>query len=327
MSTILDSLSRDTFDPLPTPDTADGAPRRVGVEIEFGNLDEGKAAALARDILGGELAQNDAHDYTLTGSEIGEVQIYLDTALRKKADGKLADMALEGARAVVPVEIVTAPLKPSELPRLTKLNEALVNAGAQGSDGSLFYGFGVHFNPEVADPSAAHILPVLQAFALLEPWLRSADPIDPSRRLLPFTDSYPTGLVDALSKAEGWSMDRVIDLYLDLTPSRNRGLDMLPLFMSLDEARVAPALPAETAVSARPTYHYRLPDCRIGSADWSLAYEWNKWVLVERVAADASLLAELCAKWQDHQAHILEGSEAWAKTVEQTLAPMLEGAQ
>lgn len=40
-------------------------------------------------------------------------------------------------------------------------------------------------------------------------------------------------------------------------------------------------------VKARPAYHYRLPNCLIDEPDWRLAREWNTWVAVERLAADA----------------------------------------
>lgn len=80
---------------------------------------------------------------------------------------------------------------------------------------------------------------------------------------------------------------RLIDDYLRLTPTRNRPLDLLPLFAHIDEDRVMSA-PVETRlVNPRPAFHYRLPDCRIDDPGWSLALAWDHWVAIERLAADS----------------------------------------
>jgi hypothetical protein len=39
-------------------------------------------------------------------------------------------------------------------------------------------------------------------------------------------------------------------------------------------------------VKPRPAFHYRLPNCMVDEADWTLAEEWNRWVVVERLAYD-----------------------------------------
>ena len=99
--------------------------------------------------------------------------------------------------------------------------------------------------------------------------------------------------------------DRVlstIDVYLEETPSRNRGLDMLPFFCQIDEDCVLRALGNGAAsIHPRPTFHFRLPDCRVDEADWRLAHEWNRWRLVEVVAADAALLEHLARDWLRHR--------------------------
>ena len=43
-------------------------------------------------------------------------------------------------------------------------------------------------------------------------------------------------------------------------------------------------------MSARPTFHYRLPNCRVDEPDWRIAHEWNAWVTVEALAADEDAL-------------------------------------
>jgi hypothetical protein len=299
------------FAPLPEPLNAEGKPRRVGVEIELGGLDEGGVARICVERLGGRAVQKDSHVWAVEGSDIGDIAVYLDIFLRKAQKSRLRDLALDLGREVVPVEIVTEPLEMEGLARLDDLRGALRGAGALGSGAGLVFGFGVHFNIEVASGRDADTVRPLLAYALIEDWLRAAYPIDESRRLLPFTDPYPTDFVRALIEAgPGAARDHVTGLYLALTPSRNRGLDMLPLMAHFDEARVAAAISDKT--SARPTFHFRLPDCRIDEAEWSLAGEWWRWVTVERVARDDALLRRLGDAWLDDHGLVTLSRQHWA---------------
>ncbi|WP_104019220.1 amidoligase family protein [Roseovarius nitratireducens] len=299
------------FAPLPQPLNAEGEARRVGVEIELGGLDEARVARIVADRLGGRADQEDSHIWAVRESGIGDVAVYLDIFLRKAQKSRLRDLALDLGREVVPVEIVTEPLDMDGLARLDGLRDALRDAGAQGSGAGLVFGFGVHFNIEVASGADADTVRPLLAYALIEDWLRSAYPIDESRRLLPFTDPYPTDFVRALIEAgPGAARDHVTGLYLELTPSRNRGLDMLPLFAHFDGPRVAAAITDKT--SARPAFHFRLPDCRIDEADWSLAREWWRWVAVERVARDDALLRRLADAWLDDHGLVTLSRQHWA---------------
>ena len=311
-------IDREQFAPLPRPRTAAGDLRRTGVEIELAGLTEAEAARIAQGVLGGEIRERDAHRLDLEGSAIGGLKIYLDTRFRDR-EGALARIGLDMARAVVPIEIVTKPLAPEDLPRLDRLRAALREAGAEGSGKGALYGFGLHLNPEIAGPELADLLPTLTAYALLEDWLRLGDPMDPSRRLLPFSDPYPRAFVDALVTRPPGSLAALIDLYLEHSPTRNRGLDMLPAFAHLDPDRVARVL-TDAAISARPTWHYRLPDSRIDAETWSIAYEWNRWALVERVGADPVLLAALGSEWRDHRAGLFETRGGWCDHVADRLA-------
>ncbi|MDZ7711278.1 MAG: amidoligase family protein [Roseovarius sp.] len=299
------------FAPLPQPLNAKGEPRRVGVEIELGGLPEAEVARIVADRLGGRAVQEDSHIWAVEESALGRVEVYLDIFLRKATRSRLRDLALDLGREVVPVEIVTEPLDMDGMAKLDELREALRAAGALGSGAGLVFGFGVHFNIEVASEDDADTVRPLLAYALIEDWLRSAYPIDDSRRVLPFTDPYPTDFVRALIAAgPGAARDRVTGLYLELTPSRNRGLDMLPLFAHFDGPRVAAAIADKT--SARPAFHFRLPDCRIDEADWRLATEWWRWVAVERVARDAALLRRLSDAWLDDHGLVTIMRQSWA---------------
>jgi hypothetical protein len=47
----------------------------------------------------------------------------------------------------------------------------------------------------------------------------------------------------------------------------------------------------------RPAFHYRLPNCMVDEPHWTVAREWNTWVAVERLAADAGRLEELSREY------------------------------
>lgn len=308
-------IPTDRLWPLPQLNSARGTPRRTGVEIEFANLTEQETAGVVQSLWGGRIVALNEHDITIEGSTLGDVKIELDTFLRDKAGSVVADKLLDWSRAVVPVEIVTAPLTPDGVAKCDTLIDALVRAGAKGSQDGVLYGFGVHLNPEVAAETKAAILPTVRAFALTEDWLRAIDPVDPSRRLLPFVDPWPRGLVDVLADHPAdWTMADLTRTYLDLSPTRNRGLDLLPLLTHLHPDLVAAALP-DAPKSGRPTFHYRLPEARLGDASWSIAYEWNRWVLVERIAADADMLDDLARAWRTHRAAIATTRNGWASIV------------
>ena len=115
------------------------------------------------------------------------------------------------------------------------------------------------------------------AYALIEPWMRGSHPIDFSRRVLPFTDPYPTKLVEAFCDAGFVEPNAAADIYLEHAASRNYGLDMLPIFAWMDEDKVKSALGDGSAVSARPAFHFRLPDCRNDAPEWSLRPGWAPW--------------------------------------------------
>jgi len=330
MDSITALVPRDRFLELCPMRTVDDRPRCTGVEIEFGGMTEREVARLVADEIGGQPREAGPHEVIVEGTEWGDVEVCLDTSFREKAGNSLADLGLELGRAVVPVEIVTPPLAAAQMPHLEKLRGTLRKAGAQGSREGFFLGFGLHLNPEIAAPTVEAILPVTRAFALIEDWLRKADPIDPSRRLLPFVDPYPRAFIDQLaSEAPGWSLAEFIDAYLAASPTRNRGLDMLPCLRHLDETRVTAGLDASRAlgssdkqVSARPTFHYRLPDCRIDEGGWRLAYEWNRWVIVERLAADTAALDALAQDWLDYRYALTTTRGDWFAHLEERLGDL-----
>lgn len=300
---------------LPEPLDRTGATRRVGVEIECGGLAEDRLAGIIAAELGGRSERTAEYEWVVNGTELGRIEVLLDTALRDTVEGRLAKAGLDLGRAVIPVEFITEPILPSQIERLDALCRILASHGATGTQQGVAIGFGVHLNVALESLDLDGVQPVLTAFALIEDWMRERMDLDPSRRLLPFVDTYSSALLDRLcDPAIDWTLDRLIGVYLDTSATRNHALDALPIFKMLDEARVVEAVPAMGRKSARPAWHYRLPDCRIDSPGWSIQREWGRWCAVERVAADPDLMARLIDAWRGYRSRLIAVPGRWAAT-------------
>ena len=280
-----------------------GEPRRVGVEIEFGGLDVDRSAELVRDVFGGEIEKRTAHRSKVTGTRIGDFEIELDSHMvhpdDKAGDVERSALRLVGdvSRMVVPTEIVGPPAEITHISDFDALIDALRRAGTEGTRDHLAYGFGVHLNPEAPSHAAADIRDMLRAYVLLSPLLRRRIAVDPMRRLLPYIDPFPADyLRRILGPDYAPDLDTLIDDYLLHNPTRNRELDMLPLFAFLDEERVRKFVD-DPRIKGRPTYHYRLPDTNLSDPAWGISVEWNRWVMVERVAADRARLSALSGEY------------------------------
>ncbi|KEO54231.1 amidoligase family protein [Thioclava pacifica] len=308
-------MMREAIAPLPKPDNAKGKPRRTGVEIEFAGLTEERIAHIAADALGGEAGKVDGSDWQVTGSKIGDLQIYLDIFLRKEADSTLKEFGLRVGREVIPVEIVTDPLPREGLLQLSDFIELLRSEGAEGTGRSPLYGFGLHLNPEIASETAEDIVRPLLAFALIEEWMREVWPIERTRELLPFTAPYPKKLIaDLATLGPDATLEEAIATYRKHTLSRNHGLDMLPIFCELRPDLIDPKEGKGGTVSPRPAFHFRLPDCRIDDPDWSLDSEWRRWWLVETIAVDRELLERLSREWLAAKGGFHPFGDKWVET-------------
>ena len=304
---------------LPEPLTRDGTPRRVGVELEMGGLTAAEIAGVIAGWTGTAPRRVNPHSFQVEHPDWGTLKIYLDMADAHPPADKTEDRVISKAReylgdaaqAVVPIEVVTPPLPVADLAAVDEMVRLLARAGAVGTESSLLHAHGMHLNVEVTAPVHAAIAPVLRAFVLIEDWLRTALDVDLLRRTLPFIDPFPRAYGD-LAAANGLGRDEaeLIDRYLAHNPTRNRSLDMTPLFAEIDRDRVAATL-AGRKLGPRPTFHYRLPDCALGTPGWTVTGEWNMWVLVERVAADAELVNILAAAWQAQRAHWPANPKSW----------------
>ncbi len=284
--------------------TDNGEERRLGLELEFIGLDVERTVERVEHCFGGEPARISDYEYEVRDGRLGDIRVELDFSYLKKMGrekeapdrdksqaGELAETVLaEIAKHVVPVEVVGPPVPFGELWRFNDLIADLRDAGAKGTRHSPQYAFGLHMNPELPDTQASTVLAYLQAFLCLYDWLKRDGQVDWSRRITPYIDSVPKEyLRRVLATDYAPDQDQLIDDYLALNATRNRAMDMLPLFCHLDEERVRGKVD-DDRVQARPTLHYRLPNCQIDEPDWSLSVPWRRWLQVEALAADREKL-------------------------------------
>jgi hypothetical protein len=297
-----------------------GKPRRAGFEFEFGNLPIVKTARALQKSLGGELDIITPFETVLHGSLLGKLKIERDANLLKSVRyrGWLESVGVKfspgsigqdietnidnASRGLIPCEVVTEPLPLEQLDKLDTLVGTLNELGAEGTQDSLVYAFGLHINPSIPDDSAETLCRYLQAFLLLYTWIIDSSDIDLTRRYFTrYIDPFPSGYMElVLDNGYRPDLDRLIADYLKYNATRNRALDMLPILFELDPEKVSARLSGDERklVKGRPAFHYRLPDCKINEAGWSAADAWNRWTWVEEVAADRELLAELIEAWQ-----------------------------
>ncbi|WP_206613485.1 amidoligase family protein [Parahaliea mediterranea] len=296
----------------PATRTAQGQPRRMGVELEFSGLDIEAIAGAVLSELGGEAEVISAYEQKLHNTAFGTFGLELDYTYLKQL-GRERNLAEESeleqfgesllklvAEQVVPHEVVSPPIPMQQLWRLGALLQRLRQAGAKGTRHAAVYAFGLHFNPELPDLGAPTILAYLRSFLCLYEWLVEREQVDLSRRITPYIAPFPRKYVHKVLDADyAPDLATLIDDYLAHNPTRNRALDMLPLFTHLDAARVKKAV-ADKRVGSRPTLHYRLPNCQIDEGNWSLASPWRNWLQVETLACDERRLARMCRAYRQH---------------------------
>ncbi|MDR9415741.1 MAG: amidoligase family protein [Gracilimonas sp.] len=296
------------FKDPPIKQNQDGKERAVGFEFEFTGVEMQDAAKLVLDLYGGEIQQVSGYEYKVVDTDFGNFSLELDASLflnkkyekvlksvgldvdKLKNKEKLEDKLREMASAVVPFEIITPPIPVSKLKHLNKLVKELRNWKAKGTGSSFFYAFGLHLNPEVPELSAESITHHLKAYVMLDAWIRKDAEIDLSRKLTPYINEYEMDYIRHILQEDYIpDLETLIRDYFAFENSRNRPLDLLPVFKFMNDDLTEQLL-EETLTSARPTFHYRLPNCSIEEEQWSLAEEWNRWILVEKLAENKKIL-------------------------------------
>ncbi len=292
--------------------TDDGRDRKVGVEIELSGLGYEDLVILSSKLLGGE-AKSVARYVSEIETDVGAFTIELDSDPIKDLDlqdQRLPESVRElgvqamsmidaAAEKIVPLEIVSPPIPFGELGRIEKLCDELRKAGALGSREALYYAFGLQLNPELPDLKASTLVRYLQAFAALYEWLKARHQIDFSRKLTSYIEPWSSTYIDLLI-AEDYDpdMDQLMKDYLHYNPTRNKALDLLPLFAHLNSDLLSGYVTDER-IKSRPTLHYRLPDCDIDNPLWHFSTVWNDWVVLEQLAANASELAALVTEFRN----------------------------
>lgn len=315
--------------------TAAGAERRVGVELEFAGLEIDAICELIVALYGGRREPMSRFEERIAGARWGDFTVEIDMALLKERSylkfldfmgveldaeslRQAEDLLARVAASLVPHEVGSPPIPMSELPALEALREALQRRHALGTKASLRYAFGLQFNPEVPGFDAATLLNYLRAFFLLGDWLEKRTRVAIARRVSPFINDFHQYYIRrVLHPAYRPSVEQLIDDYLEDNPTRNRPLDMLPLFAHIDPERVKRGLKdAKVKNKARPTFHYRLPNCLVDDPDWRLAHEWAGWVAVDNLAQDADKIRRMSADYLEHRGQLVIGyDEDWAERV------------
>lgn len=313
----------------------DGEPRRVGIEVELQGIPVAELAALAASTLDGEVQTVSMSEFAIDVPSQGRYRVEVDFELLKEVarahhesgreEGleRLAVEMLQSASSLlVPCEVITPPLAMAAMPKpLDDLVDAIRRAGGQGTHQSPLYAFGVHLNIDPPELSPGCTLAFMRAFVCLFDWIVWRGDIDLSRRLTPYIQRFPRNYEDLLLAADyapDW--DRLIDDYLDMNPTRNRALDMLPLFGYVDEARVCAAVD-DNRLRFRPGFHYRLANSCVDEPGWSIAQPWGRWVEIERLAADEERLAAWCAAYREDRKRMLASVDnQWREKVDEWLA-------
>jgi hypothetical protein len=256
--------------------TASGENRRVGVEIEFAGVEPGVIAGLIVELYGGSCVEKTRFEIDVIDTRFGDFKLELDSAYLKQLAAQeaaklappsqlgsiTADLLARASALLVPWEIVAPPIAFAEVQDLCELVARLRQRGALGTRHALQFAFGVHLNPELPDLEHGTIVNYLRAYFCLYDWIVAREKIDPMRKLTPYIDHFGKPYIR-----------RVIDW--NYRPSQQRLI-----------------------INARPTFHYRLPNCDIDNPGWNLDYPWQLWLEVEKLSNDESRLREFCAAYR-----------------------------
>jgi len=331
---VSELLTSHKFQLPPVVNNSRGEVRRAGFEFEYAGLSIGPSARIIQETFGGVVS--DLSTFTRrVQTPLGDFAVEIDAAILKDKQYEkplralgfdparndvswLEKFLLEAASTVVPIEISAPPIRIDRLEPLEDLRRRMAQAGAKGTRASVFYAFGMHINPEIGDPTDPLIYrDHLRALILLFPWLRAQCEVDLTRRMTPYINPFPPEYARVIFQPNYQpDVEQLIDDYLQYNPTRNRPLDLTPAFAQLDRERLVHDVAEMDLVKPRPTFHYRLPNCMIDEPDWTLASEWNRWVVVERLANDRARLARMSYEYLEADKNALRPIvDAWPELV------------
>lgn len=291
----------------PVVNNSEGKVRKAGFELEFSGIELQQAAEIIVSLYGGEIKEIHRYHIEVKNTDLGTFRVELDAQILQKMARQNIGMELDAqsirksiedvvdrlAKTVVPIEIVMPPVSITELDRLEELRKKLQENKAEGTDSSFVHAFGMHINTEVPELSPDVVLRYLRSFLVVYPWLSDTLKIDIARRLSPFVDPFPdkyTRIV--LEPSYQPSFHEIIEDYIEYNATRNRPLDLMPVFGMIDNALISSVMEGEKN-APRPTFHYRLPNSRINDPGWRFETEWNNWLVVEKLADNKEMLDKL----------------------------------
>jgi len=273
--------------------------RRVGIEMEFMGPSARVAAEAVAAALGGSIDVEDPHAFRIRGTRLGNMRVETDLRyvhpqrhpnLGLRLDGRTAAWLGTVLSPFIPRELVTAPLSIDRLPEMDDLVHVLRAAGAYGQGAVLLDSLGLHFNVDPPRLDASTVAAFLKAFLIVNDHLRRATARGSRRLAYALPPDYPRDYAKQVLAPDYWpDLQGLTADYLVANPTRDRALDLLPLLAHLDEERVRSVLPHEK-IGARPAFHYRLPQVHLSDPGWSIMPDWQRWLLVERLAADPERL-------------------------------------
>jgi hypothetical protein len=332
---------RTEYEAPPRARTTRGDLRRVGLELEFAHVSVEEATRIVARVLGGRITYESPSIGEVEGTPFGNFHVEIDSLPLKErrylepleklgldAEGAAAQTLEEAvvrvAREIVPVEIVTAPIPWNELAGLDPLWAALRDFGAQDTHASVLYAFGLHMNPELPDLEAMTTVTYLRSYFLMEPWIRNRTRVDVSRWLAPFVHGFPEiyrqRVIDP-RYTPNWPT--FVADYVEANPTRNRTVDLLPLILHVCRRDLSDRVDNWPKVKPRPAFHYRLPNSELSRPGWTPASDWNRWVLVERLASDAALLHELATEYMRRSYPIPSEPDGWVERIEELVRARL----
>ncbi|CAI2719505.1 amidoligase family protein [Nitrospina watsonii] len=319
----------------PKPENTEGAMRTLGIELEFASEDGLQLAELVNRLFEGKIDRIDPHLFKIRDTPLGTFTIELDTQyvhwkkpesaesdwmdelLPKELFDDLIEALGDVMKYVVPYELVTPPIPLDRLPECDRLLAELRKLKLKGTDEGFFYAFGMHLNPEVAEQNHVWILDVLRAYLLVADWLHEQMGIDLARKLSPYIRACPEPyILKVLQPKYQPDEETFIRDYVKFNDTRNRELDLFPLLSHINEPLMQ-KLVTDDLTKPRPTFHLRLPDCRLNDPDWSISHHWNLWVQVEELADDKARLEAMSLAYIQHADKLFKGK--WAQKIPEFL--------
>ncbi|BAF70484.1 amidoligase family protein [Nitratiruptor sp. SB155-2] len=307
--------------------TSDGDIRKAGFEIEYTGLKPIQTAHIIQDLFGGTTEVIDEYETRIKETQFGNFSIYLDSVyLRKTSNHYLfkdfdlfKELIYSLSELVIPYEIVTPPIPFNELESVEKLKDNLREKGAKGTSASALYAFGMHINIETPSFEVDTILDILRSFVLLQDYIMQKIDVDLTRKLTWFIEPFEKEYIDIiLDFAYKPTLEAFMQDYIFYNPTRNRALDLLPLLVYINPD-IKKQLP-EQKLDPRPAFHYRLPNSKIDEPDWSIAFEFNQWSLMEKIAFEKQRLYDLMHEyWEFQHTPLWFVTDLWIEKVQNWL--------